>query len=286
MPALFLSEHDVQRLVDMPTAIAVVEEAIRQMAAGRATNVPRVRARAPGIVMHTMSAAAEYLGLVGWKCYTTTERGARFHVGLYDAKSGALVALIEADRLGQLRTGATTGVAVSRLALADASEMGLFGAGHQAETQMEAVATVRRLSRVLVYSRNAERREAFAKRMAERLGIEVTPVDRPEDAVANLPIVVTATSAATPVFRGSDVAEGALVCAVGSNWPQRAEIDAEVIRRAGMVVCDSVQACRNEAGDFREAIEWGWFSWSSAVELADVVAGRGWSRRQAEHTAV
>ncbi len=279
MPVLFLSEHDVRRLVDMPTAIAVVEEAFRQMAAGRAMNVPRVRTCAPGIVLHTMSAAAEYLGLVGWKCYTTTEHGARFHVGLYDAKSGELVALIEADRLGQLRTGATTGVAVSRLALTDATEMGLFGAGHQAETQLEAVAAVRRLSRVLIYSRNAERRAAFATRMAERLGIDVRPVDRPDEAVANLPIVVAATSAATPVFKGSNVAEGALVCAVGSNWLQRAEIDAEVIRRAGMIVCDSVDACRNEAGDFREAIEMGLFDWTSAVELADVVVGRATGRQ-------
>ncbi len=114
--------------------------------------------------------------------------------------------------------------------------------------------------------------------MTERLGIDVRPVNRPEEAVANLPIVVTATTSATPVLKGSDVAEGALVCAVGSNWPQRAEIDAELIRRAGAIVCDSVEACRNEAGDFREAIERGLFSWSSAVELADVVADRAAGR--------
>jgi ornithine cyclodeaminase/alanine dehydrogenase len=286
MPVLYLSEHDVERLVDMPMAIAAVEEAFRQMAMGRAMNVPRVRARTSGIVLHTMSAAAEYLGLVGWKCYTTTGRGARFHVGLYDAKSGELVALIEADRLGQLRTGATTGVAAARLALPSASEMGLFGAGHQAETQLEGVAAVRRLSRVLVYSRNATRIEAFAARMAGRLGIEVTLVARPEEAVKNLPIVVTATTSATPVFRGSDVAEGALVCAVGSNWPNRAEVDTEVIQRANAIVCDSVEACRNEAGDFREAIERGVFSWSSAIELADVVAGRVNARRDERSVVV
>jgi alanine dehydrogenase len=279
MPVLYLSEQDVERLVELPTAIAVVEEAFRQMAAGRAMNVPRVRARASGIVLHTMSAAAEYLGLVGWKCYTTTPGGARFHVGLYDAQSGEMIALIEADRLGQLRTGATTGVAVSRLAVPAASEVGLFGTGHQAETQLEAVAAVRKLSRVLVYGRNAARRKAFAARMAERLAIEVTPVERPEQAVANLPIVVTATTSATPVFRGRDVAEGALVCAVGSNWQNRAEIDVEVIQRAGTIVCDSVEACRNEAGDVREAIERGMFSWSSAIDLGDVVAGRSSARR-------
>ena len=111
MPVLYLTEHDVTKLLDMGTAIDVVEEAFRQMADKTATNVPRVRAKSPGIVLHSMCAAAEYLGLVGWKCYTTTRAGARFHVGLYDAATGELVALVEADRLGQLRTGATTGVA-------------------------------------------------------------------------------------------------------------------------------------------------------------------------------
>jgi ornithine cyclodeaminase/alanine dehydrogenase len=273
MAAVYLTERDVHRLLDMRTSIDVVEEAFRQLANDKASNVPRVRAKAPGVVLHTMSAAAEYLGLVGWKCYTTTRTGARFHVGLYDAASGELVALVEADRLGQLRTGATTGVAVECMADMAATEVGLFGAGYQAESQLEAVAKVRQLKTAFVYSRNPARRADFAARMTQRVGCEVVAVDRPQEAAEDLPIVITATTASEPVFNGNDLAEGALVCAVGSNWPQKAEVDADVIRRADNIVCDSVEACRAEAGDFRDALERGIFSWPKAVELAHVVSG-------------
>ncbi|HEX5446190.1 MAG TPA: hypothetical protein VFW87_20345, partial [Pirellulales bacterium] len=199
MSAIYLTESDVTRLLDMRLAIDAVEEAFRRLAAGEAHNVPRQRAKAPGIVLHSMSAAAAYLGLVGWKCYTTTQRGARFLIGLYDTQSGELAALIEADRLGQMRTGAVTGVAAEYMAPREAHEAGLFGAGHQAETQLVAVAAVRQLKRVFVYSRDPKRRTAFADRMSDELQIEISPVDRPQQAAEELPLVVTATSSATPV---------------------------------------------------------------------------------------
>ncbi|MBW3601016.1 MAG: ornithine cyclodeaminase family protein, partial [Planctomycetes bacterium] len=116
MPSLYLSEEDVANLLDMPAAMAVLEEAFRQLAVGRAHNTPRVRAKGDGVVLHSMSAAADYLGVVGWKQYVTNRRGARFHAAIYDAQSGEMLALMEADRLGQMRTGAATGVAARRLA--------------------------------------------------------------------------------------------------------------------------------------------------------------------------
>ncbi len=273
MPALYLTESDVDQLLDMRLAIEAVEEAFRQLATGRAMNVPRMRAKGTGIVLHTMSAAADYLGLVGWKCYSTTRAGAKFHVGLYDAQSGALVALIEANRLGQLRTAAATGVAVKWMADPSAHEVGMFGSGLQARTQLEAVALARPIKRAFVYSRTEANRRAFADEMSRRLEIEVAPVDRPQEAAEDLPIVVTATGSAVPLFDGNWLAEGTMVAAVGSNWLNKAEIDAHVIRRADNIVCDSVAACRHEAGDFIDALEKGVFDWSRAVELADVVAG-------------
>jgi alanine dehydrogenase len=278
MAVLYLTEADVGRLLDMRTAIEVVEEAFRQLGAGKAANVPRVRAKAPGIVLHSMSAAAEYLGLVGWKIYTTTATGAQFIVGLYDAESGDLEALIQADLLGRLRTAAATAVAVEWMAGMQASEMGLFGTGGQAKTQLEAVCVARPIKRCYVYSRKREKREQFAAEMSAKLGIEVNPVDRPQGAAADLPLVVTATASASPVFDGNNLAEGAMVAAVGSNWLNRAEIDVATIRRADNIVCDSVAACQNEAGDFREAIECGVFDWTRAAELADVVAGKAVGR--------
>lgn len=277
---MYFTEQDVERVLDMPLAVETVEEAFRRLGGGEAENVPRARVRAPGIVLHTMSAAAGYLGLVGWKFYTTTRQGAKFLVGLVDSQSGSLVALIEADRLGQLRTGATTGVAVRYLSPHDAGEVGLFGAGKQARTQLAAVKAVRPIRRAFVYCRTASARQAFAQECSSYLGIEVIPVDRPREAAEELPLVITATNSPDPVFDGHWLSEGALVAAVGSNWLNRAELDDTVIRRADAIVCDDVECCRREAGDFVAAHEKGLFDWSKAASLADVVAGRVPGRRR------
>lgn len=278
MAAIYLTESEVDQLVTMRDALGAVEEAFRQLASGEAENVPRARSKAPGIVLHSMSATAGYLGLVGWKNYTTTRSGAKFLVGLHRADDGELVALIEADRLGQLRTGAATGAAVQCLADPHAGEVGLFGTGRQAETQLEAVACARAIKLAFVYGRNSDRRAAFADRMSRRLGIDVRAVDRPQEAAEDLPIVVTATTSREPVFDGRDLAEGTLICAVGSNWLNRAEIDEVVVRRADNIVCDSVAACRLEAGDFIESLEKGSFDWTRPVELGDVLTGKATGR--------
>jgi ornithine cyclodeaminase/alanine dehydrogenase len=216
--------------------------------------------------------------LVGWKNYTSTRTGTQFVIGLHDAESGDLEALIEADRLGQYRTGATSAVAVEWMADMQAVEMGLFGTGKQARAQLEAISIVRPIKRCFVYSREQDHRERFAAEMESRLGIEVEPVDRPQEAAEDLPIVVTATTSAVPVFDGKVLAEGTLVCATGSNWPRRAEIDPSTIRRADNVVRDSVEACKLEAGDFADALEKGAFDWSRAVDLANVVTGKAVGR--------
>jgi ornithine cyclodeaminase/alanine dehydrogenase-like protein (mu-crystallin family) len=286
MPVLFLREAEVAQLVDMPTAIDAMREAFGALARETADNVPRVRAKAPGVVLHSLNAAAEYLGLVGWKQYTTTRHGARFMVGLHDAQSGQLVALLEADQLGQMRTGAVTGLAVELLAPPEADSLGLIGAGWQAESQLAAVAAVRRLREVLVYSRSPETREAFAQRMRAQLGVSVTPIEHPRRAVEYQPIVVTATSSKDPVFDGRWLTRGTLVCAMGSNWLHKAELDVEAVRAANLVVCDSIAACQAEAGDLVKPLADGAFRWQDAVELADVVAGKHRGRASADDIVI
>ena len=150
MSALYLTETDVAKLIEMPAVIGVVEEAIKHLAEAPEANVPRRRAKGSGVILHTMSAAVDYLGYSGWKAYTTTKRGARFLVGLYSNATGELVALLEADRLGQLRTGATTGVAIKHLARRDADSIGLFGTGTQARTQLAAAAAGRPIKHAVV----------------------------------------------------------------------------------------------------------------------------------------
>jgi len=276
---LYLNESDVNRLLEMPEVIEIVEEAFRRLAAGEAHNVPRQRAKGEGIVLHSMSAAADYLGMVGWKCYTTTSGGAKFHVGLYDSQSGDLIALIQANRLGQLRTGATTGVAAKWLALPDADRLGLLGSGWQAQSQLEAVHAVRPLKQARVYSRDAARRAEFSGRMSKRLGIDVVPVNEAREAVDGLPLVITATNSRQPVLLGEWLSPGAFVAAMGSNWLNKAEIDARVVQRANLIVCDDVECCRQEAGDFCDALEQGQFNWSQAVDLAAIVSKHSDGRR-------
>lgn len=274
MSALFLQESDVRELLDMELAIDIVEEAFLKMSEGLASNVPRQRAHSPGIYLHTMSAAAEYLGLVGWKSYTTTAAGARFLVGVYSQTDGSLLALIEADYLGQLRTGAASGVATSYMARPDSKVVGLFGTGLQARTQLKAICTVRDIEIVEVYSRNEQRRCAFADEMSEYCNTRVVAVHTPEEAAAEKDIVLCASTSRTPLFDGRVLDEGTHINAIGSNFLEKTELDVTTIQRADIIVCDSIAQCRLEAGDFTAALENGATDWQLMHELSDVVSGR------------
>jgi len=282
MPAIYLTEDDVRELLDVAQAIPLVETAFRSLAEGKASNVPRARAFAKGIALHAMSAAAEYLGYVGWKVYTTTRRAARFHVGLSEIASGELVALIEADYLGQVRTGSASGVATEYMARADARTVGLFGTGKQARTQLKAVCSVRRIERAEIYSRNAERREKFAAEMCEFCGTRVVAVHSPQEAVREKDIVICATTSEVPLFEGRDLDLGTHLNVVGSNYLNKAEIDVDTIRRSDIIVCDSIEACRREAGDFVAALEAGVTDWALMHDLGDVVADRQTGRAHPE----
>jgi alanine dehydrogenase len=278
MPAIYLTEDDVLRLVEMPAALDAVRGAFRALGEGKAENAPRRRVVAPGVMLHAMHAAAGYLGVVGAKVYTTTKAAAVFHVLLHDAATGELLAMIEADHLGRLRTGAASGVATELMARPDARTVGLFGTGKQARTQLEAVCAVRRISRVDVFGRDADRCAAFADEMSRTLGVEIVPAVRPDLAAMEKDIVVTATASKTPLFDGRLIGEGTHLNVIGSNFPWKAEIDVETVRRADAIVCDSVEACRIEAGDFVEAIEAGVTRWDAMHDLAAVITGTATGR--------
>lgn len=193
---------------------------------------------------------------------------------LFDVESGALVALIEADMLGRLRTGAATGLATRYLARPDARRVGIYGAGRQAATQLMAVCAIRDIAEARVYSPTRERREAFARRMVETLGIPVHAVDRPEAVAEEADILITITSAREPVLRGAWLRPGVHINAAGSNAWIRRELDEEAIVRADLIVIDSRDQGKGEAGDLLEPLERGRLQWERIHELKDVVAGR------------
>ena len=273
MSVLFLTEADVEWLLEMPAAIDAVAGAFHALAEGRAQHLPRRRVGAPGVLLHSMSATAEYLGFMGLKAYSTTRSSARFHVWLYDL-TGQLVCILEANRLGQMRTGAATAVATRAMARTDAAIVGCFGTGFQARTQVQAVCSVRKIELVEVYGRNEERRRQFAAEMTELCNVPVVAIHEPEAVAAEKDIVITATTSPKPLFDGRLLDEGTHLNVVGSNWLTKAEIDVTTVCRADRIVCDSIEACQLEAGDFVAALEGGSLEWDRIHELADVVTGR------------
>jgi alanine dehydrogenase len=271
--ALLLREKDVTELLDMEMAIAAVEEVLRDQAMGEATNRPRNRVTAPTSQMHFMAAGDKRLGVYGFKVYTASRKGARFLVMLYESETGDLLAMMEADKLGQMRTGAASGVATKYMARADADTVGIYGTGWQAESQLMAVCAVRNIKSVKAYSRSKERREAFAEKMTAQLGVEVTAVETPEEAARNQAILITITSGRDPVLKGEWIEKGAHINAAGSNFLSKAEIDVEAVRRASLIAVDSIEQSKLEAGDLLPAIDRGLIGWENIIELGQVVAG-------------
>ncbi len=274
MEVLYLTEADVRQLLTMETALAAVEDALRHWAEGKSVSQPRTRLHAPGgVVLHYMAAGDYACGYFGMKLYTSTPTGTRFLVPLFRADSGELVALLEADWLGCLRTGAATGIATKYMARMDATRVGIIGTGHQAPTQLEAVAAVRPVERVRAYSRNPERREAFARTMCKQLGVYVEAVDTAEKAVCNADIVIAITNAKQPVVQGAWLAPGTHLNAVGANSAQRRELDDASVLRAARIVVDSKQQAQREAGDLIAPFQTDPRRWESIYELHQVVSG-------------
>ena len=195
---LWLSEDDVASLVSPGEAVPVIEDCFRRMASGQVELMPRRRFAVEGGYFAVMAAADRALGVAGLKSYTVVEGELQFVVCLFDlaggpaGPAGTLTAVIAADRLGQVRTGAASGVAAKHLARPGAATLGLIGAGWQAESQLAAIrAAVPSIERVVVSSRTRERAEAFAERHAAEAA------ESPNEAGA-CDVVVTATTSRTP----------------------------------------------------------------------------------------
>lgn len=281
---LLLREDDVRAVLEMPGAIDVLEAAFRAQGRGETRNVPRSRIQIPGArgVLHVLSAYVpgqpghpeqDGPGLFGFKSYSAYPTGVRFSVNLYSGDDGRLLSIMEADWLGQMRTGAASGLATRYLARQDARVVGLVGTGGQARTQLLAMVAARAVERVLVYGRDERRRADFCAEMTDRTGVPVEPVRSARAAIEPADVVVTATTAREPVLEGAWLKAGAHVNAMGSNWGNRREVDDAAVERASVVVVDALDQARIEAGDLLIPAQEGRFDWSRAVELGAVVAG-------------
>lgn len=273
--ALLLTEDNVRSLLTMPLALQSVEDAFRRLANGSAQCDSRQRLHLPGnSYLHYMAAVDGDGGYMGMKVYTSSRDGLRFVVPLFKAKTGELLALIQADYLGQMRTGAASGFATKLLARPDARTVGIIGTGYQARTQLEAVTAVRKIERIRASGRDPERRDRFVREMREKLRVPVEAVDSAEDAVRDVDILITSTTASQPVVEGKWLRAGTHINAIGANFPQKAELDPGAVNRVDAMFVDSREQSKLEAGDLIQAFQGDHARWEKVKELADLVAGR------------
>ncbi len=266
--ALYLTESDVDGLLTIEDALVAVEASFLRLAAGRVENRPRYRLGLEGGVMAVMSAVDLELGKAGLKTYTAFGHDdVRFVVLIFETARAELAGVIEANRLGQLRTGAASGVAAKHLARPEARTLGVIGCGFQAETQVAAIrAAVPSVERVVAFCRSPERLQRFC----EVAGAE--PAEAHHEA-GGQEIVVTATTSKDPVLRGDWLVPGALVCAIGANDAGSRELDNLVLERAAFVCCDSREQSMLESGDLIDPVAQGVLDWLEVHELQEVVAG-------------
>lgn len=277
--ALLLSDKDVLELLTMDAAIAAVEEAFRDWANEAAMNVPRQRGFLPGVTINAMASISTALDAAGLKCYPIIRQDVTVSSSstmlVYRISTGALVGVMESSALGQIRTGAASGVAAKYLARPDSRVMTMFGVGWQAESQLEALARVLpRLERVNVIGRSRERARSFCERMKPRVDVELLAVEDAKSAVEQADVITTITGSAVPVFDGRWLRPGVHINAAGSNFANKRELDTVAVKRADTIVADDVAVARIESGDLLGAEAEAGLDWGAVQPLSQVVAGK------------
>lgn len=270
---LFLKDEDVAQCVSMDAMLEAIESMQRQYGGGQAHNMTRRKIIAESGMLSVMGGGLFHQGLLGVKTYTVVKGAYSFQVSLYDANTGELLLYTQANRLGQLRTGATTGVAVKHLANPGDATVGIIGTGGQAATQLAAVSKVRGIKKIKAFSRTQDRREEFAHRMTDTMGVEVFAAASNEDAVRDCDVVLCIAATMEPVVEGAWLKDGSTVIGAGPTTWRAREVDEDTLKRAGKLIVDSTEQAAIEAGDLCSAVDKGIIQWSKVHELRHVVSG-------------
>ena len=270
---LFLRDEHVAQCVTMDAMLESIENMQAHYGKGEAYNLGRRKIIAETGMLSVMGGGLYFDGVLGVKTYTVVKGSYSFQVSLYDAATGKLLCYTQANRLGQLRTGATTGVAVKHLSNDAPITVGIVGTGGQAPTQLQAVAKVREITGVKAFSRNAERREQFAARMSDSLGVDVKPADTNKDAVSGCDLVISIAATTEPVIRGDWLKDGSTVVGAGPTTWRASEVDERTLSRADKLFVDSLEQAPIEAGDLAAAVDKGLLNWSQLTELRYAVSG-------------
>ena len=297
--ALLITDDVVKEILTMREAIEICEIAVRQLHEGKAENRPRNHFYVPGengsFMMRQFQGALPNFGVFGVRITTDIIGSIPYKPQvrpfglflLFDLNTAGLLAFIHDHELQRIRVGAETGIAARYLAREDAKTVGLLGSGFQAEMQLAAVAQVRKIQRVEVYSPNREHRTRFAQEMEGRLLIQVTPVETAKKAVHEKDIILASTNASRPILEGAWISEGTHVTSIVNSdrrFPRR-ELDNETFARSNLVVITSVeQSQQDHAADIFESVDAGALTWERVCELGEVVTGKRGRRNDKEIT--
>ena len=263
---IHITEEQVRENLSVRECIEVLRDAFRHPF----VNIPRYRLKSRNSLLHVMSASIPDLGIMGLKCYGTSRTAGDFVVLLFEEGSGSLMATVEADALGQIRTGAASGLATDLLARKDAGTGAVIGTGFQGETQLLAIDAVRNFQQIRIYSRSEENRWSFVHRMQPLVRARLQEATSAEECVRGADVICTITSSREPVLAGEWLRPGSHINAAGVNWATKRELDETAVRRAGLICVDHLEQSKIEAGDLIGVLP----SWDGVAELGDVLAGK------------
>jgi ornithine cyclodeaminase/alanine dehydrogenase-like protein (mu-crystallin family) len=279
----WISESDVVQLIDLGDAIEALTRGLLEEAAGSARNMEKTAAHwAASSNMHAIGAVFEGADVFGTKTWGNTPAGSTPLLTLWNATSAKLSAIIEARALGQMRTAAMSAIATRWMSAEGADDLAIIGSGKQALTQVAAVAAVRRLRRVRVFSPTPAKRVAFAEKLRGAFpGIEIRVADDAAAATQGASIITLITRAREPVISSCMIARGAHVNAAGAITNERREFAQDLFPRASLVAVDTLPATRALSAEFID-----WYDrqcagdWTRVQRIADIVAAA--RRRPAE----
>lgn len=289
---LVLSSEDIVASITMADAIEAIDGACRQEADGKAVVAGRLNLQLPNGWMRLMPAALLTSNVLGYKEFhltrmSGTEAHVRYAYHLIEYSTGRLLAMLDANHVTSIRTGATAGVALRYLAPQGSVTAGIIGSGAEARAQIEALAAVRTVTRAKIYSRTASKRERFATDVGRELGIPMEPIDRPEAAAQDVDVllVATNTNGTGPALLGEWIPKGLHINSIGSTLPTQREIDPAVWSVADRIVLDT-RKLLEESGDAIAAKAAGTIDDAKLVELRDLVAGKALGRERPDQTTL
>jgi ornithine cyclodeaminase/alanine dehydrogenase-like protein (mu-crystallin family) len=280
---LFLGEEEVEQLLSIDNAVKALEETFRQQGLGNIINHPRLRIRTEKSMLHYLAGAVPHMKVMGYKAYTSYKGGIKFRVFLHSIETGELLSIMDGNFMGMIRTGAATGVATKYMSRTNSDIVGIFGTGWQARGQLLGVSAVRRVKKIKAYSHNLEKKKAFCDEMQKLFQIETIPVEKPEDAVSGTDILITSTTSVEPVFKGEWLQSGVHINAIGGNFLFKREIDEIAVKRSKVIVVESKEQSKIEAGELLPLIEKGRLQWDQVYELGEIVAGKVNGRKKDEY---